>query len=126
MHPDERPLTKVAERLLGASALLQSTLPLALRARAHADFLAWLTSHPDTKPHPLALEPAYKSLANLISIPPVPVDVVAQAAVHAVLQRLQDDKVGSEPQVVGVEQMQAMQQQQHTRGRASYSRAGAS
>lgn len=55
------------------------------------------------------MPPAYESLANLLSIPPVQVDTVANAAVQSILQTLRGESGGTEPQVLGVPEMQAMQ-----------------
>lgn len=97
--------------MLGTSASIQSRLPTALRAQSAAQLLTWLTTHPDQPPRrPSTVGPAYDSLVNLLSIPPVHVDTVAEAAVKTALAGLQRDQQAATQveHVVGVAQMEEL------------------
>lgn len=52
-----------------------------------------MTTHPDARPD--LVGPAYESVANLLSIPPIHVSVVAEAAVRVILSQLEQPKAGA-------------------------------
>lgn len=79
-HPHARPLSTLPAALLDLSANIQSRLPPGLKA----------TNLLRTLPMPAALAP--DSLANLLTIPPIHVDTVAEAICRAIEQ---DEIVGA-------------------------------
>lgn len=79
---DERPITRLPSTLLGISASVQDMLPSPLRALTIAKALS--STRRGSSPTMPAIPPAPTSIANLLSIPPMHVDVVAEAVVRAV------------------------------------------
>jgi hypothetical protein len=97
--PQIRPPSAIPAALLGASASLQSRLPVPLRAYTGSSIFSALTSrYSSARPD---LPSASESIANLLSTPPVHVETVAEAVCRSI-------ETPSVRGVVGVRDMEAL------------------
>ncbi|GAA96779.1 uncharacterized protein L969DRAFT_54435 [Mixia osmundae IAM 14324] len=79
-HPHIRPISTLPAAMLDLSATIQSKLPVPLRASAGAAIFASLLPASTRNDLP----PSAFSMSNLLSIPPIHVDTLAEAACRAI------------------------------------------
>jgi hypothetical protein len=82
---DTRPITRLPSTLLRLSSAIQASLPTPLRAQTASSILSSLAeTYASRGPRQdVDVAASHSSLANLLSIPPLHVDVVAEAIARA-------------------------------------------
>lgn len=81
---DTRPITRLPTSLLKLSTAIQETLPAPLKAQTLSMLFSSVADSYISRQNGDIVPPNHTSLANLLSTPPLHVDVVAEAITRAI------------------------------------------